>query len=104
VYVGFDKPAPLGRREVGGRAALPIWIDYMKVALKGQAEAFPEIPAGISPAYINRETGKQVQEDHPSAMLEYFMAGQEPEFELQLPGNTLTPAAQPAEELPDDIM
>ncbi len=33
VWVGFDTPQPMGRGEVGGRVALPIWIDYMKVAL-----------------------------------------------------------------------
>ena len=35
VYIGFDTPTPMGRKEVGGRAALPVWIDYMEVALKG---------------------------------------------------------------------
>ncbi|MGJ8664494.1 MAG: penicillin-binding protein 1A, partial [Marinicella sp.] len=29
VWVGFDTPQPMGRGEVGGRVALPIWIDYM---------------------------------------------------------------------------
>ena len=32
-WVGFDKFKPLGKRETGGRAALPMWIDYMRVAL-----------------------------------------------------------------------
>ena len=33
-WVGFDKPTTLGRREYGGIAALPIWIDFMGAALK----------------------------------------------------------------------
>lgn len=34
-WVGFDTPQTLGHGEAGGRAALPMWIDYMKVALEG---------------------------------------------------------------------
>ena len=34
VWVGFDNPQPMGERETGGRAALPIWINYMREALQ----------------------------------------------------------------------
>lgn len=34
-WVGYDNPKELGRNEQGGRLALPIWVDYMKVALEG---------------------------------------------------------------------
>ena len=34
VWVGFDQPSTLGRGEYGGVAALPIWVDYMRTALK----------------------------------------------------------------------
>lgn len=47
VWVGHDDFTPLGRREAGGRAALPAWIDYMKVALEGTPETLPELPPGI---------------------------------------------------------
>ncbi len=36
VWVGFDEKVSLGAKETGARAALPIWMDYMKVALKGK--------------------------------------------------------------------
>jgi penicillin-binding protein 1A len=36
VWVGFDEKISLGNRETGGEAALPIWIDFMKFALKGR--------------------------------------------------------------------
>ena len=32
-WVGFDDYGPLGGREFGGTAALPIWIDFMREAL-----------------------------------------------------------------------
>ena len=104
VYIGFDNPTPMGRNEVGGRAALPVWIDYMQVALNGVPERLPDIPAGIAPAYINKQTGKQVPQNHPQAMLEYFLVGQEPEFENHSISNPLYPEEKPVEGLPDDIL
>ncbi|TLX23067.1 penicillin-binding protein 1A [Thermomonas fusca] len=47
VWVGRDDFRSLGYREYGGKAALPIWISYMQVALKGQPERLPEPPAGM---------------------------------------------------------
>lgn len=35
VWLGFDQPSTLGRREYGGVAALPVWIDFMRAQLKG---------------------------------------------------------------------
>lgn len=35
VYIGYDKPASMGRRGFGGTLALPVWVDYMRFALKG---------------------------------------------------------------------
>ncbi|MDN3398130.1 transglycosylase domain-containing protein [Psychrobacter sp. APC 3426] len=35
VWMGFDQPATMGRREYGGVAALPVWMDFMKAQLKG---------------------------------------------------------------------
>jgi penicillin-binding protein 1A len=45
VWVGFDEKKTLGKKETGGEAALPIWIDFMKVALRGhEDETFPQAP------------------------------------------------------------
>lgn len=46
-WVGFDHPKNLGRRETGGGAALPIWIDYMRVALDDMPIFERPIPRGI---------------------------------------------------------
>ena len=35
MWIGYDQPRGLGDRESGGGLALPVWIDYMSVALKG---------------------------------------------------------------------
>ena len=47
VWVGRDDFQSLGYREYGGRAALPIWIDYMRVALEDQPLAAHEPPQGM---------------------------------------------------------
>lgn len=48
-WVGFDQPRKLGSRETGGTTALPIWINYMSVALRGVPEEVPALPPGLSP-------------------------------------------------------
>jgi len=78
VWVGFDTPTPLGRGEVGGRAALPIWVEYMKTALKNQPEWKRPIPPGVVTAWIDKTTGALTDSSNPNAMLEYFMAGHLP--------------------------
>jgi len=47
VWVGRDDFKSLGYREYGGRAALPIWIDYMRTALKEQPVAENVPPEGM---------------------------------------------------------
>ena len=47
VWVGRDDFRSLGYREYGGKAALPIWISYMKTALKDQPERLPDPPDGM---------------------------------------------------------
>ena len=48
-WMGYDQPRSLGSRETGGGASLPIWLDYMRVALKNQPQTPPgPIPDGLS--------------------------------------------------------
>ena len=47
VWVGRDDYKSLGYREYGGKAALPIWINYMRVALKGKPVVSNEPPDGM---------------------------------------------------------
>jgi penicillin-binding protein 1A len=60
-WVGFDQPAPLGRREFGASTALPIWLDYMKVALEGAPSSLMPRPNGIVNIRINPETGQRAR-------------------------------------------
>ena len=88
-WIGFDQPAPLGRGEVGGRAALPIWVDYMRIALEGVVEKPLSPPPGIISATINRETGRLTDATDPDSMPEYFIDGTQP----SVTGTAGSPAA-----------
>lgn len=81
VWVGFDSHEPLGRFEVGGKAAMPIWIDYMRVALQGVPDQVPELPEGITQARIDPETGLLARVDSRDAIVEVFALGSLPPME-----------------------
>ena len=57
VWVGFDRIAPLGKRETAAGAALPIWIDFMKTALKGEKDNGWKAPRGLINVQLDTETG-----------------------------------------------
>ena len=46
-WIGFDQPKNMGRGETGGTTALPIWIGYMKTALKNVPQTFLPQPPGL---------------------------------------------------------
>ncbi len=80
VWVGFDQKKTLGEGETGARAALPIWIGFMKEALKGKPdESFPR-PANVVYVPIDRRTGLRatVESACPVTFLEAFLEGTEP--------------------------
>lgn len=78
VWVGFDQPKTLGRAEYGGRAALPIWIEFMETALAGQPELRPAPPPGIISARIHADTGVLAGANVGNAIREYFLAENPP--------------------------
>ncbi|MEQ1529248.1 MAG: PBP1A family penicillin-binding protein, partial [Methylococcales bacterium] len=71
-WVGYDNFTPLGNAETGGVAALPMWIEFMKTALKDTPEAPFESPEGIVKAYINPHSGYLVSSGNKSGMWEFF--------------------------------
>lgn len=73
-WVGFDKFDPLGNNETGSSAALPMWIDYMRVALNGTPESIPQRPPGLIMARIDPETGQLAGAGDPEAVFEVFRA------------------------------
>ncbi len=73
VWVGFDKERTLGKQEVGGRAAAPIWLYFMEKSLRGTpVEVFP-VPEGIVFTKVERATGQPVKGDSKTAIFECFL-------------------------------
>jgi penicillin-binding protein 1A len=71
-WVGFDQNLFLGKREFGGSAALPIWIDFMKIALADSPDRNRPIPEGIINVRIDPKTGLLAKPGQSDAIFEYF--------------------------------
>ncbi len=85
-WLGFDDTEPLGRGEVGGRAALPAWIDFMRVALNGIKEKVPEMPPGMVTMRIDVDTGEPVGAGSDNAIFEVFEEKNAPKSAHEGPG------------------
>lgn len=79
VWVGFDSSAPLGNKEVGGEAALPAWIEYMRVVLKDVKEQPLEMPADMVSILIDPETGNPAPPWQKNAINEFFRTDEAPD-------------------------
>jgi len=81
VYVGFDDRRSLGESETGARAALPIWIAFMKDALS-QLPVVPfEIPDGVTFVKVDPSTGlleSEQEGEGQKGTVELFTKGSEP--------------------------
>ena len=78
-WVGYDELESLGPKETGARAALPIWIDFMQVALDGVPERWPDLPAGMVTVRIDPETGEYAGPGTNNAVFEIFRSENAPE-------------------------
>ncbi|MBK6739183.1 MAG: penicillin-binding protein 1A [Haliea sp.] len=79
-WVGFDDYTPLGRKEFGGTAALPIWIDYMRIALKDSPQWERPMPAGIVTVKIDPGSGQPASPGQRNAIFEYFRESTVPRY------------------------
>jgi penicillin-binding protein 1A len=78
VWVGIDQRDVLGPRETGGKAALPIWMDFMKAALADRARSAPDAPDGVSMLRVDTKSGKLAGEPDKYVMTQAFLTGTEP--------------------------
>jgi penicillin-binding protein 1A len=78
VWVGIDQREVLGPKETGGKAALPIWMDYMKAALADHRPSSQEPPDGVTLVRVDTKTGKLANGDNKYVMSQAFLTGTEP--------------------------
>lgn len=71
-WVGFDQVQTLGSKETGGRAALPMWINFMREALDGVPEATREQPDSIVRVRIDSKTGELASSTSRDTVFEVF--------------------------------
>jgi penicillin-binding protein 1A len=78
VWVGFDNERSLGESEQGGTAAVPIWMHYMREALKGVPSSTMPRPGGLIDLKISPLTGALASATDPNAIYETFMVEHQP--------------------------
>ena len=88
VWVGYDDDLPLGPGEEGSRTALPIWIEFMRIALREVPEHQLPMPDGIVSVRIDRDTGCPARAGQGNAIFETFREDK-------------VPTCDTVEELPD---
>lgn len=72
VWMGFDQPVSMGKQESGGSSSLPIWVDYMRLALKDSPDVgFPK-PVGIISRRIDAVTGELLPVGQTGGINEVF--------------------------------
>ncbi|MDH5241463.1 MAG: transglycosylase domain-containing protein, partial [Gammaproteobacteria bacterium] len=81
VWVGYDDDRPLGPGEEGSRTALPVWIDFARIALKGVPDHKMPMPEGIVSVKIDKQTGCPARAGQLDVMFEVFLEDNVPDCE-----------------------
>ena len=98
VFVGYDTPRQLGKRETGSTVAVPIFGDFIAAAQAGRPVIPFRRPGGVTIIPVNAETGERVMPGDEKAIYEVFKPGQRPGGRLiDFPGSTAKSA--PEEEI-----
>jgi penicillin-binding protein 1A len=80
VWVGRDDFSPLGDKQTGGRAALPIWIDFMAATGPESTAPYFGIPDKMSKHWMDPLSGRAVADGTDGAVKALFVDGTEPVF------------------------
>ncbi|WP_102958330.1 penicillin-binding protein 1A [Mangrovicella endophytica] len=78
VFIGYDNPTPMGHGSTGGGLSAPVFVEYMKDALKDAPVADFRVPAGMTMIAVNRRTGMAANEGDPDTIVEAFKPGTGP--------------------------
>ena len=81
VWVGYDDDRPLGPGEEGSRTALPIWIEFARLAFAGVPEHQMPMPKGIISALIDRASGCPARAGQRDVVFEVFREDNVPQCE-----------------------
>jgi membrane carboxypeptidase/penicillin-binding protein len=73
VWVGFDNDQSLGAGAEGSTTAVPIWMHFMREALRGVPSSRPPRPDGLVDLRVSPSTGARAHPFDPTAITETFM-------------------------------
>ena len=105
VYVGYDTPRPLGKRETGSTAAVPIFGEFIKDVMIGRDHIPFRRPEGINLFTINALSGERAATGAKNSIVEAFKPGQRPLAPgervnvIDVPGATSGTVAEPLQGL-----
>lgn len=102
VWVGYDKPKPIGKSSTGGAVCAPIWERFMRPALAEKpAVDFPK-PDTVVSVLIDPATGDLAAPDCPSRQEEFYVLGTQPTVYCPVHrGSDLAPVPQtPSQDIP----
>jgi penicillin-binding protein 1A len=90
VWVGFDQERPLGEGEEGSRTAVPIWVNFMREALRDQPDRPRLMPSGLVQVRVSPKTGALAAANDSDAITETFMEDHQPQTGLPgaIPSNS----------------
>ncbi|TFF27622.1 penicillin-binding protein 1A [Jiella endophytica] len=86
IYIGYDNPTPMGHGATGGGLAAPVFVDFMKEALKGKKPVDFKVPEGMELIAVNRKTGMRASGSGSDVIMEAFKPGTGPADSYQVIG------------------
>lgn len=78
-WVGFDEERSLGRGEEGSSVGVPIWVHFMREALRGVPEEARPMPPGVIRLRVSARTGALTGESDPDGISEAFLVDHLPQ-------------------------
>ncbi len=106
VWVGRDDHDPLGDGETGGKVAAPIWLEFMKEAMKDRPITDFPIPPGVRFVRLNGKGNNTPAAESfvdGSVLFEAFVDGSQPTTNVLAPRKKRPPAILPTDPSPDDL-
>lgn len=88
VWLGFDEAQSLGAHEEGGKAAVPVWLEFMQQTLDGKPVLNFQMPKGVVAVAIDPKTGKLANDKTEKPVTEVFKQGTEPTEVSSNPNNS----------------
>ena len=100
-WIGFDTPHPL--HEYAARLALPLWIDFMKIALHGKSEHEMTQPENVVAMRINPANGLLAKSNQTNAITEYFREKDVPGEDEGATSGTVNPQGMDGQDNEDNL-